>query len=75
VGPALSRAPSLLFSGPVHVIDVVGVCLLVLSVAAIAFGQAALARADDFDALYWLVVGVAGLFAAVQIVRPAKGRS
>jgi hypothetical protein len=64
----------LLFSGVVHAIDVVGVCLLALSAAAIGFGQAALARADDFDALYWLAVGLAGLAAAVQITRPGKGK-
>ena len=58
-----------------HAIDVLGACLLVLSAAAIGFGQAALARAEDFDALYWLVVGLAGLAAAVQITRPGKGRS
>ena len=56
-------------------IDVVGLSLLVLSAAAIVFGQAALARGDDFDALYWLAVGIAGLAAAVQITRPGKGRA
>jgi hypothetical protein len=56
------------------VLDVLGVCLLGLAAAAIALGQSALARADDFDALYWLFVGVSGLAAAVQITRPAKGR-
>jgi len=55
-----------------HLIDFIGVSLLVLAALAIAFGQAALARADDFDALYWLVAGIAGLAAAVQITRPGK---
>jgi hypothetical protein len=65
----------LLFSSSVQVIDVVGLFLLVLSAAAIVFGQGALARGDDFDALYWLAVGLAGLAAAVQITRPGKGRA
>jgi hypothetical protein len=56
-------------------IDVVGSCLLVLAVVAIAFGQAALARAEDLDALYWLAVGLAGLAAAVQITRPGRGKA
>jgi hypothetical protein len=59
----------------VHAIDFVGVCLLVLAAAALTFGQLALARSDDFDALYWLAVGLAGLAAAVQITRPAKGKA
>jgi hypothetical protein len=58
----------------VQAVDVVGLCLLVLSGFAIASGQAALARAEDFDAVYWLAVGLAGLAAAVQITRPAKGK-
>jgi hypothetical protein len=49
--------------------------LLVLSAVAIFCGQAALARAEDFDAIYWLAVGLAGLAAAVQITRPAKGKA
>ncbi len=55
-----------------HLLDIVGVTLLVLSVAAFAFGQAALARSDDASAIYWLLVGVAGMTAAVQITRPGK---
>ena len=71
----LAGATTLLFCRGVHAIDAVGICLLVLSGAAIAFGQAAMARADDFDAIYWLAVGLAGLAAAVQITRPAKGKA
>jgi len=70
-----SRLPVCYSPGVVHAIDVVGVCLLALAAAAIGFGQAALARADDFDALYWLAVGLAGLAAAVQITRPGKGKA
>jgi hypothetical protein len=55
-----------------HLVDVAAVSLLALSALAIAFGETALARADDFDALYWLVAGVVGLAAAVQLMRPGK---
>jgi hypothetical protein len=55
-----------------HLIDIMGVTLLVLSVAAFAFGQMALARSDDGSAIYWLLVGVAGMTAAVQITRPGR---
>jgi len=34
--------------------------------------ETALARADDFEAYYWLVAGIAGLAAAVQMTRPGK---
>ncbi len=70
-----SSPTSLLLSIVVQAIDLVGICLLVLSAAAIALGQVAMARADDFDALYWLAVGLAGLAAAVQITRPGKGKA
>jgi hypothetical protein len=55
-----------------HLVDAVALILLALSATAIALGQAALARADDFVALYWLVAGIAGLAAAVQLTRPGK---
>ena len=35
-------------------------------------GEGALARAEDLLALYWLVVGVVSLRAAVQIARPGR---
>jgi hypothetical protein len=53
-------------------IDFIALSLLVLAALSIALGQAALARADDFEALYWLIAGVAGLAAAVQMARPGK---
>jgi hypothetical protein len=55
-----------------HLVDFMAVTLLVLAAGAIAFGQTALSRGDDFDALYWLVAGALGLAAAVQIARPGK---
>jgi hypothetical protein len=55
-----------------HFIEALALILLVLSATAIVLGQAALARADDFEAYYWLVAGIAGLAAAVQMTRPGK---
>jgi hypothetical protein len=55
-----------------HFFDILGVTLLVLSVAAFALGEGALARSDDGSAAYWLLVGVVGMTAAVQITRPGK---
>lgn len=50
--------------------DVVAALLVVLSVVAFAVGNDALARAEDIHALYWLVVGVVSMRAAVQLARP-----
>jgi hypothetical protein len=55
-----------------HLVDVLGVTILVLAVVAFVFGQMALARADDGSAIYWLLVGVAGMVAAVQMTRPGR---
>jgi purine nucleoside permease len=55
-----------------HFIDALALILLLLSATAIVLGQAALSRADDFEASYWLVAGIAGLAAAVQMTRPGK---
>jgi hypothetical protein len=55
-----------------HFVDGIAVSLLVIAAGAIAFGQMALARSDDFAALYWLVAGLSSLGAAVQITRPGK---
>ncbi len=53
-------------------IEVLAVSLLLLGTLAIVLGQTALTQGDDLVALYWLVAGLAGLAAAVQIVRPGK---
>ncbi len=50
--------------------DVVAVLLLLLAVVAFAVGNAALARAEDIHALFWLVVGVVSMRAAVQLAKP-----
>jgi hypothetical protein len=53
-----------------RLLDLLAASLLVGSGAAFFSGAAALARAEDLRALYWLCVGVAALRAAVQLVRP-----
>ncbi len=50
--------------------DVVAALLVVLAVVAFAVGNSALARAEDIHAVYWLVVGVVSMRAAVQLARP-----
>jgi hypothetical protein len=55
-----------------HLIDAFALILLLLSATAIVLGEVALARADDFEAYYWLIAGIAGLAAAVQMTRPGK---
>lgn len=53
-----------------HAFDVVAALLVVLAVVAFGVGNAALARSEDLHALYWLVVGVVSMRAAVQLARP-----
>lgn len=53
--------------------DALAVVLLVGAAVAFGVGSVALARADDLRAIYWLVVGVVGVRAAVQIARPGRG--
>jgi hypothetical protein len=49
-----------------------GIALAMLAAAGLAFGAGAssLARADDLKALYWIIVGVVAVRAAVQVARP-----
>ena len=54
-------------------LDALAVAFLVLAVAGFALGALALGRASDVEALYWLVVGVVSVRAAVQVGRPAGG--
>lgn len=57
-----------------HVYDVLAVVLLVLAAAAFLLGSGALARAEDLTALYWLVVGMVTMRAAVQIAKSGVRR-
>ncbi|MBL8613164.1 MAG: hypothetical protein JNL38_37840 [Myxococcales bacterium] len=56
-----------------HLVDVLALVVLVIGAVAFVLGGLALARSADLEALYWLVVGVVGVRASVQMVRPAKG--
>jgi hypothetical protein len=51
-------------------VDLMAIALFVGAAGAFLAGEAALASADDLEAVYWLVVGVVSLRAAVQIGRP-----
>jgi hypothetical protein len=53
-----------------RLIDVVAIALVVAAAGAFFMGETALARAEDLQALYWLVVGIASLRAGVGIARP-----
>lgn len=53
-----------------NLLDAIAVLLLVAAVAAFALGNSALGRAEDLRALYWLVIGVVTVRAAVQMGRP-----
>jgi hypothetical protein len=54
-----------------RVTDVLAIVLVLASGGSFAAGEGALAQADDVRAIYWLLVGAASLWAAVQVGRPA----
>jgi hypothetical protein len=54
-------------------VDMLSVLLLVLAVVAFAVGLNLLADRRDLLALYWVVVGLATLRAATQLLRPKAG--
>jgi hypothetical protein len=51
-------------------VDVLAIALVLAAVGAFLAGEMAIAHTDDLRAVYWLVVGVVSLRAAVQVVRP-----
>ena len=53
-----------------QLVDALALALVVAAGGAFVFGEAALARAEDLRALYWLTVGIVSLHAGVQIGRP-----
>ena len=53
-----------------HLLDVLAALLVLGAAAAFTFGALALARSNDVEALYFLVVGIVALRSGVQIVRP-----
>lgn len=52
--------------------DFLALGLVLLAAASFYMGQSALTGAEDLRALYWLVVGIVALRAAVQVARPAE---
>jgi len=53
-----------------QLLDLLAAALVLGAAAAFTFGALALARSNDVEALYFLVVGVVALRAGVQLVRP-----
>jgi len=53
-----------------QLLDALAALLVLGAAAAFTFGALALARSNDVEALYFLVVGFAALRAGVQLVRP-----
>ena len=51
-------------------LDALAALLVLGAAAAFTFGAMALAKANDLEALYLLVVGIVALRAGVQMVRP-----
>jgi hypothetical protein len=53
-----------------QLLDLLAAALVLGAATAFTFGGLALARSNDVEALYFLVVGVVALRAGVQLVRP-----
>jgi len=53
-----------------QLVDALAVALVVVAGTSFVLGEGALSRAEDLQAIYWLVVGVVSLRAAVQVARP-----
>jgi hypothetical protein len=51
-------------------LDVLAALLVLGAAAAFALGATALSRANDIEAIYFLVVGIVALRAGIQVVRP-----
>jgi hypothetical protein len=51
-------------------VDVLAIALVLASGGAFIAGESALSRTEDLRALYWLMIGVVSLRAAVQVARP-----
>ena len=57
-------------SSGMQLLDALAALLVLGAAAAFTLGALALTRANDVEALYFLVVGIVALRAGVQIVRP-----
>jgi hypothetical protein len=58
----------------VALVDIVALLLAIGSAIAFFLGNAALARAEDLPALYWLIVGAIAVRSAVHLARPGAER-
>jgi hypothetical protein len=52
--------------------DFLALGLVLLAAVSFYMGESALSGAEDLHAIYWLVVGIVSLRAAVQVARPAE---
>jgi hypothetical protein len=50
--------------------DVLAIVLVLGAGGAFLGGERALSHAEDVRAIYWLVVGMASLYASVQVAKP-----
>lgn len=53
-----------------QMLDLIALLLVIGAAVAFGFGALALARANDVEAIYLLVIGIVALRAGVQVVRP-----
>jgi hypothetical protein len=53
-----------------QLLDALAAALVLGAATAFTFGAMALARSNDVEALYFLVIGVVALRAGVQLARP-----
>ena len=58
--------------GRMQLLDALAAALVLGAAAAFTFGALALARSNDVEALYFLIVGIVALRAGVQLVRPGS---
>jgi hypothetical protein len=53
-----------------QLVDGLAIALVAAAATAFILGDAALARAEDLKALYWILVGIVAVRAAVQVAKP-----
>jgi hypothetical protein len=53
-----------------RLVDVVALVMLIFGGLAFGLGEAALSRAEDLRAFYWLTVGIVALRSSVAFLRP-----
>lgn len=58
-----------------QIADVLAVLFVITAAVAFFLGNAALARADDLKAVYWLVIGFVAVRAAVHVAKPGGAKT